>query len=224
MQDFLLHGQGSFLSANFIDKLNIEEQSEQELQQIFDYFKIVLTMVKDDTLFGAACSLVMQFIETVLSNCFSNSENMDKEQRVDRTTTLIRSVLAPMLSLFMLRDAQASVENLIGLVQRLPFCMEVVLLDSESSSSIESTHAACHQLLVGVCLTHQGMKEVIKAFLAGLSQSNQNDQIPQVMEKLRLVRDVLSNWIASEVENQVGGTADANSALTQRHLMTINTE
>lgn len=44
------------------------------------------------------------------------------------------------------------------------------------------------------------------------------------MEKLRLQRDVLSNWIGSEIENKVGGTADANSALTQSHLMTLNTE
>lgn len=73
-------------------------------------------MVKDEELFGAASSLVLQFIETVLSNSFSNSENMEKEQRVERTAVLVRSVLAPMLSLFMLRDAQASVENLIGLV------------------------------------------------------------------------------------------------------------
>lgn len=131
-------------------------------------------MVKDDALFGATSSLVLQLIETVLSNSFSNSENMEKEQRVERTAVLVRSVLAPMLSLFMLRDAQASVETLIGLAQRLPFCLEVILFDSESSS-IEATQVACLQLLVGVCLTHQGMKEAIKAYLAGLSQSNQSD-------------------------------------------------
>lgn len=68
------------------------------------------------------------------------------------------------------------------------------------------------------------MKEVIRTLLSGLNQSNQTDQVADVMEKLRLVKDVLSNWIASEVENKVGGTADANAALTQTHLMTINTE
>lgn len=49
----------------------------------------------------------MHFIETVLSNSLNNSENMDKAERVERSSVLIRCVLAPMISLFMVREGQS---------------------------------------------------------------------------------------------------------------------
>jgi hypothetical protein len=41
-----------------------------------------------------------------------------------------------------------------------------------------------------------------------------------MMEKLRLSQDVLSTFIASEVENRI----DAHTVLTNQHLLTVNTD
>ena len=48
MQDFLLHENGSLLSTNFIETPSVEDEGERDLQWVFEYFKVVLTMVKDD--------------------------------------------------------------------------------------------------------------------------------------------------------------------------------
>lgn len=79
-----------------------------------------------------ASSVVIQFIETILTNTFSNTENLDKDERLNRTSMIIRCVLSPMLSLFMLKENEVLIAKIITLLQHLALGIEVVLLSNDS--------------------------------------------------------------------------------------------
>ena len=79
-----------------------------------------------------ASSVVIQLIETILTNTFSNTENLDKDERLNRTSMIIRCVLSPMLSLFMLKENEVLIAKIITLLQHLALGIEVVLLSNDS--------------------------------------------------------------------------------------------
>lgn len=91
---------------------------------------------------------------------------------MDRTRTMVQSMLAPLLSTFILKEASSFLESTIALILRLPFFLEVILFDSgDHASNVDASYGACLQLLLGVCLTHRSMKEAIQGHLSSLSQS-----------------------------------------------------
>ena len=127
---------------------------------------------------------------------------------------LFDGIVAPLTSaIIVLIDQPTTLPRLFDLLlSRIPSFFDITL----SKQAESSVSMPCCCLMMGMCFSHSQLKAAVSQRLHDLEQTEQL----AMMEKLRLSQDVLSNFIASEVENRI----DAHTVLTNQHLLTLNTD